>query len=92
MLWIANALGWLCKTWPPDEKASGSGRLRRCWRTTSAPLFPNFNHHGGPHHTFTVGNQTFCVAEPHHSPFVKKIYVNLFLEAMEAVELYEREG
>jgi len=55
-------------------------------------IFPNFNHHGSPHHTFTVGNQTFCVAEPHHSPFVKKVYVDLFLEAMEAVGLYEREG
>lgn len=55
-------------------------------------IFPNFNHHGSPHHTFTVGNQTFCVAEPHHSAFVKKVYVDLFLEAMEAVGLYDREG
>jgi len=54
-------------------------------------IFPNFNHHGGRHHTFTVGNQTFCIAEPHHCPFVKKVYVEILLEAMEALGLYERE-
>jgi hypothetical protein len=54
------------------------------------PLFSNYNHHGGRHHTFTVGSCTFCIAEPHRSPFVKKVYIDLFLDAMEIVGLYER--
>jgi hypothetical protein len=55
------------------------------------PLFPNYNHHGSPHHAFTVGDQTFNIPEPKGSSFVKKVYVIKFLEAMEAVGLYEQE-
>jgi hypothetical protein len=54
-------------------------------------LFPNCNHHGRPHDAFTVGDQTFCIAEPHPGPFVKKVYVDAFLNAMEAVGLYKAE-
>lgn len=55
------------------------------------PMFPNYNHHGSPHHTFTVGQETFCIAEPKKA-FVKKPYVDAFLDAMAAVGLFEQEG
>lgn len=54
------------------------------------PMFPNYNHHGSPHHAFTVGAQTFNIAKP-HGAFVKKCYVDKFLDAMEAVGLYDGE-
>lgn len=55
------------------------------------PLFPNYNHHGNPHHAFTVGTETFNVAEPKGGPFIKKPYIMKFLAVMEAVGLYEPE-
>jgi hypothetical protein len=51
----------------------------------------SYNHHGNPHHAFTVGQETFNIAKPHKG-FVKKVYVTRFLEAMEALGLYERRG
>ena len=52
--------------------------------------FPGqYNHHGCPHHAFTVGGQTFNIAEPKSGP-VKEIYVKKFLDAMEEIGLYER--
>jgi hypothetical protein len=54
------------------------------------PLFHDYNHHGNPHHAFTVGGQTFNISEPHQGK-VKEVYVKKFLEAMEAVGLYEPE-
>lgn len=50
-------------------------------------LYPNYNHHGGPHHTFTVGDHTFNIAEPKGTPFVKQVYVIHFLNAMEELGL-----
>jgi hypothetical protein len=55
------------------------------------PMFPNYNHHGSAHHGFTVGQQTFNIVKPHKGPFVKKCYVEKFLDAMEAVGLYDGE-
>jgi hypothetical protein len=55
------------------------------------PLFENYNHHGNPHHAFTLRNQTFNIAEPKGSPFVKKVYVKKFLDAMEALGLWSSE-
>lgn len=52
------------------------------------PLFENYNHHGCPHHAFTVGNQTFTIPEPKRG-CVKKPYVDQFLDAMEEVGLYD---
>ena len=54
------------------------------------PMYPNYNHHGSPHHAFTVGNRTFNIAEPKRS-HVKEKYVAYFLEAMEALGLYDAE-
>lgn len=53
------------------------------------PLFKNYNHHGHPHHAFTIGGNTFNVAQPHGGGFVKKRYIEFFLEAMEAVGFYD---
>lgn len=50
-------------------------------------LFPDYNHHGSAHHTFTLGGRTFNIAKPHRG-FVKKPYIANFLEAMEAVGLF----
>ena len=55
------------------------------------PMFPDYNHHGNPHHAFTVGGNTFNVAKP-HDECVKQIYIRLFLQAMEAVGLYTPES
>ncbi len=55
------------------------------------PMFPDYSHHGNPHHAFTVGGQTFNISRPHKSSFVKKVYVEKFLAAMEAVGLYAPE-
>jgi hypothetical protein len=52
------------------------------------PLFSNYNHHGNPHHAFTVGGHTFNISKPHGTPFIKKTYVMKFLDAMEAAGLY----
>jgi hypothetical protein len=53
------------------------------------PLCPNYNHHGSPHHAFTVGeHQTFVIPEPKRTPFVKEVYVSRFLDEMEALGLY----
>lgn len=54
------------------------------------PMFANYNHHGNPHHAFTVGDQTFNVARPHQG-CIKERYVQYFLEAMRALGLYEPE-
>jgi hypothetical protein len=54
-------------------------------------LFPNYSHHGNPHHAFTVGGSTFNISKPHGGGFVKKRYIEFFLEAMEAVNLYDPE-
>jgi len=59
------------------------------WRTF--PLFGNYNHHGNPHHAFTLRDQTFNIAQP-HSGFIKPRYVRSFLDAMEALGLYAPEG
>jgi hypothetical protein len=55
-----------------------------------APLFSPYNHHGNPHHAFTVGNQTFNIAEPKRG-CVKKVYINQFLDAMQALGLWNPE-
>lgn len=55
------------------------------------PLFPDYSHHGNPHHAFTLGGQTFNIAKP-HAGRVKKPYIMKFLEAMEVVGLYDPEG
>ena len=54
------------------------------------PRYPNYNHHGNPHHAFTVGTETFNIAKP-HGKFVKAHYVTSFLEKMEALGLHEPE-
>ena len=51
-----------------------------------------YNHHGNPHHAFTVNDETFNISKPHGGGFVKKVYVMKFLEAMEALGLYEAGG
>jgi len=53
------------------------------------PRFPPYNHHGNPHHAFTVGGLTFNIAEPRKGNFVKKVYVDRFLLVMERLGLYE---
>ncbi len=54
-------------------------------------LFPNYNHHQrSSHHAFTLGNETFTIAEPKRGN-LKKEYVKEFLSHMEAVELYDPE-
>ncbi len=55
------------------------------------PYFPDYSHHGNPHHAFTVGGQTFNIARP-HSGCVKKPYIMKFLDAMEIIGLYDPEG
>jgi len=54
-------------------------------------LFPGYNHHGNPHHAFTVAGQTFNIAKPHGQGKVKSVYVRNFLAAMEAAGLYSPE-
>jgi len=51
-------------------------------------LFPNYNHHGGRHHAFTVGQSTFTIPEPQRGN-VKKKYVDQFLDAMQAEGLWD---
>jgi hypothetical protein len=53
-------------------------------------LFPGYNHHGNPHHSFTVRDQTFTIPKPRRG-CVKKPYVEQFLNAMEAVGLFSEE-
>lgn len=55
------------------------------------PLFPDYSHHGNPHHAFTVGGQTFNIAKP-HAGCVKKPYIMMFLNVMAMVGLYDPEG
>jgi len=56
------------------------------------PLFPNYSHHhGGSHHAFTVGRQTFNIPKP-HAGRVKRPYIMKFLHAMEMVGLYDPES
>ena len=54
------------------------------------PMYSNYNHHGNPHHAFTLGTATFNVAQPKRG-CVKKIYIEKFLQAMESLGLYEPE-
>ena len=54
------------------------------------PLYPGYNHHGSPHHAFTVGGRTFTVAEPKRG-CVKKPYVDQFLDVMEELGLFDPE-
>lgn len=53
-------------------------------------LFSNYNHHGSPHHAFTLGNETFTIAEPKRGN-LKEVYVKEFLTHMEALGLYDPE-
>ena len=55
------------------------------------PRFANYNHHGNPHHAFTLGEHTFNIAQP-HSGFVKRKYIENFLDAMEALGLHGPES
>ena len=55
------------------------------------PLFPDYSHHGNPHHAFTVGGQTFNIAKP-HAGCVKKHYIMSFLNVMAMVDLYDPES
>jgi hypothetical protein len=54
------------------------------------PRYANYNHHGNPHHAFTLGDQTFNIAQP-HSGFIKRVYIKKFLDAMEALGLHSPE-
>jgi hypothetical protein len=54
------------------------------------PLFPTYNHHGSAHHAFTVGDRTFTIPKPRRG-CVKKVYIDQFLDAMEAVGLWSME-
>lgn len=58
------------------------------------PIVPNYNHHGSPHHAFTVGIEaeveTFTIPEP-EGQFVKKVYVDKFLDAMAVLGFYDEE-
>ena len=58
--------------------------------THISALFTPYNHHGNPHHAFTIGNVTFNIAKPRKG-CVKKVYVDAFLEAMESLGLWNRE-
>lgn len=53
----------------------------------------NYDHrnHGGSHHAFTVGSETFTIPRPHGTSLLKPIYVRKFLEVMELVDLHEEE-
>jgi hypothetical protein len=55
------------------------------------PLFPDYNHHGNPHHAFTVGGQTFNISKP-HAGCVKKPYIMKFLDTMAMIDLYDPES
>lgn len=55
------------------------------------PLFPDYSHHGNPHHAFTVGGHTFNIAKP-HAGCVKKNYIMSFLGVMAMVDLYDPES
>ena len=52
------------------------------------PMYPNYNHHGGSHHAFTLGDRTFTIPASKR-PCVKQVYVREFLKAMEALGLFE---
>lgn len=58
------------------------------------PIVPNYNHHGSPHHAFTVGTETevetFTIPEP-KGQFVKKVYIDKFLDAMAALGFHDEE-
>jgi hypothetical protein len=53
-------------------------------------LVPTYNHHGSPHHAFTVGRSTFNISEPKQGA-LKKPYINQFLDAMAAEGLFDPE-
>ena len=54
-------------------------------------LFSNYNHHhSSSHHAFTVGSETFTIAESKRGN-LKEVYVKEFLNHMEAVGLYDPE-
>ena len=53
-------------------------------------MYANYNHHGNPHHAFTVGQQTFNIAKPRQG-CVKKVYIEKFLDAMQALGLHDPE-
>ncbi len=53
------------------------------------PRYANYNHHGRPHHAFSLGEHTFNIAEPRKGDFVKKCYVDHFFGVMEALGWYE---
>jgi len=55
------------------------------------PLYANYNHHGCPHHAFSIGGETFTIAQPHGGGFVKPVYVRKFVDAMEALGLFDPE-
>jgi hypothetical protein len=59
--------------------------------TGDGAMYPNYNHHGNPHHAFTLGSSTFNIAQPRRG-CVKRIYIEKFLEAMVSLGLYEPEG
>ena len=65
--------------------------IERLLENHIGPKFPNYNHHGRPHHAFTLGVATFNIAEPRRGEFVKPVYVRQFLEAMESLDLYQPE-
>lgn len=44
---------------------------------------------GGSHHVFTAGSRTFTIAKPHRTSLLKPVYVRLFLDAMEELDLYD---
>lgn len=54
------------------------------------PRFANYNHHGSRHHAFTLDDQTFTIAHPHKG-CVKRVYIKIFLNHMEALGLYSPE-
>ena len=96
---IINEMRW---TGIAFKKRSGESRgerimcvsenSNRFWTITIGPLYPNYNHHGSPHHAFTVGDRTFNIAEPKGGKdFVKAPYVKAFLNAMEALGLFAEE-
>jgi len=74
-----------------NPKAVRFDEIENLLDTHIRPLFPDYSHHGNPHHAFTVGGQTFNIAKP-HSGRVKKPYIMKFLDAMEIVGLYDPEN
>lgn len=55
------------------------------------PMYKNYNHHGSPHHAFTVGTETFNIAKPTRGN-VKQVYVKNFLEKMANLGLHQEGG